>query len=285
MFTRNLLVEDGVPTTVYEPVDGFNVIQRSDNGKVLAAMKDSYEIFPNRDLGPLVEAVLQQGGGRYEYETAGSLDEGRKVWALIRAAEPFQVPGDPNGAVLPYVAIQNSHDGSGALRVQRLRTRIVCANTSHAADLESERHGVQFVFRHSAKIHERVDFAKRVLAGMKSDQVAAQEWAADLISIPVSARGQQAFVESLIPMPVAEVITDRVRGNIEAARAKVWGYLNGPTCDGISNTAYGLTQAAIEFADHGRGSRSVESKFARCVLSPEPLKKLAEKLAREAALV
>jgi phage/plasmid-like protein (TIGR03299 family) len=277
--------EDGTLDVRYEEIPGHKLIERSDNGVCLAVPKDSYTIFPNADLGPLVEAVLQQAGGRYEYETAGSLDEGRKVWALIRAAEPFKIPGDPRGDVLPYVAIQNSHDGSGALRAQRLRTRIVCANTSHAADLESERHGLQFVFRHTQSIGARVEFAKQVLAGMSADQQAAQNWAADLLSLKVTEKGQRAFVEMFIPTPVAEIITPRVQNNIDRARAQVFGYLNSVTCEGISNTAYGLVQAAIEYSDHGRSSRTAESKFSRCVLSVEPMKRVAEKLAREAALV
>lgn len=277
--------EDGTLDVRYEEIPGHKLIERSDNSVCLAVPKDSYTIFPNADLGPLVEAVLQQAGGAYQYETAGSLDEGRKVWALIRASEPFEVPGDPHGAVLPYVAIQNSHDGSGALRVQRLRTRIVCANTSHAADLESERSGLQFVFRHTQSISARVEFAKQVLAGMSADQQAAQTWAADLISLKITPRGRQAFVEMFIPTPIAEVITPRVQNNIDRARATVYGYLNSVTCEGIADTAYGLVQAAIEYSDHGRNSRTVESKFQRCVLSTEPMKRVAEKFAREAALV
>lgn len=277
--------EDGSLDVRYEEIPGHKLIERSDNGVCLSVPKDSYTIFPNADLGPLVEAVLQQAGGQYQYETAGSLDEGRKVWALIRATQPFEVVGDPHGAVLPYVAIQNSHDGSGALRVQRLRTRIVCANTSHAADLESERTGLQFVFRHTQSINERVDFAKAVLAGMSADQQAAQLWATDLLSLKVTEKGKRAFVEMFIPTPVAEVITPRVQGNIDRARGQVWANLNSVTCEGISNTAYGLVQAAIEYADHGRNSRTVESKFSRCVLSTEPMKRVAEKMAREATLI
>jgi phage/plasmid-like protein (TIGR03299 family) len=269
----------------YEKIDGFYTIKRSDTGHILHIPRDSYEIFPNRDLGPLIEAILNQAGGQYQYETAGSLDEGRKVWVMIRAAEPMQIKGDPRGAVMPYVALQNSHDGSGALRAQRLRTRIVCANTSHAADLESEKSGLQFVFRHTKSIHERVEFAKAVLAGMSADQVAAQEHAADLLALPVSERGRRAFVEMFIPTPVAEVITPRVQGNIDRARGQVWANLNSVTCEGIENTAYGLVQAAVEYLDHGRKSRTAETKFQRCILSTEPMKRVAEKMAREAALI
>ncbi len=278
---------DGVvqPVTKYEPIPGFKVLARSDNAKVLHVPQDSYTVFPNSEMGPLVEAILQQSGGKYMYETAGSLDEGRKVWVLIRAAEPFQVPGDPRGAVYPYVGLQNSHDGSGALRAQRLRIRIVCRNTSHAADIDAGNSGLEYVFKHTSKIMDRVDAAKQVLAGMAKDEALALEWARDLMSLPVSLAGRRAFIEAFVPMPTGEIITERVRKNIDTARKQVESYLTSTTCEGIANNAYGLVQAAIEYADHGRRSRNAESKFSRCVLRPEPMKRVAEKLAREAALV
>lgn len=269
----------------YAELDRFTAIQRDDNGYVLAVMNKTYEIFPNADLGPLLEEFVKASGGRLQYETAGSLDGGRDVWALLREPEPFTIPGDPNGAVLPFLAAQNSHDGGGALRIQRLQTRIVCANTSAAADREAEKHGLQFTFRHTKSIGERVEQAKRVVAGLDLDTAAYKDWAADLLALRVTAEGQRSFVEAFIPMPVAEVITPRVHNNIEAARSIMWGYINGVTCEGISNTAYGLTQAGIEFLDHGRNSRNAETKFRRCMLAVEPMKRQAEKFAREAALV
>lgn len=285
MYDANPVIGPDGPTMEYNAVEGFNLIKRSDTGLILAAAKESYEVYPNKELGPLVEALLDQSGGKYEYETAGALDEGRKVWVLIRAAEPFKIPGDPRGDVLPYMALQNSHDGSGALRAQRLRMRIVCRNTSHGADLEAQGHGLEYSFKHTKSIHDRVEQAKQVLAGMSKDQVLAQEWAAELISMPVSLSGRRAFIESFIPMPVGEVITERVKNNIDGARKQVEGYLTSVTCEGIENTAYGLVQAAIEFLDHGRKSRNAETKFRRTVLSAEPMKRQAEKLAREASLV
>lgn len=279
------ITETGELSNTFAELDHFTAIQRDDNGYVLAVMNKTYEIFPNADLGPLLEEFVKASGGRLQYETAGSLDHGRDVWALLREPEPFQIPGDPNGAVLPFLAAQNSHDGGGALRIQRLQTRIVCKNTSMAADREAEKHGLSFTFRHTKSIGERVEQAKRVVAGLDLDTANYREWAADLLSLKVSAEGKRAFVEAFIPMPVAEVITPRVHNNIESARAIMWGYLNGVTCEGISDTAYGLTQAGIEFLDHGRNSRSSETKFRRCMLSVEPMKRQAEKFAREAALV
>jgi hypothetical protein len=46
-----------------------------------------------------------------------------------------------------------------------------------------------------------------------------------------------------------------------------------------------VTHAAIEFLDHGRAARTAETKFRRCVLATDGLKRQAERFARQAALV
>jgi phage/plasmid-like protein (TIGR03299 family) len=245
-----------------EPLDGFKVVRRSDTGKVLHVHRDSYEVFPNADLGPLVEAFLAQGED-VKYETAGVLDGGKKVWVMVKLAEPFMVPGDPSGATLSRIAIQNSHDCSGALRAQRLQTRIVCDNTSLAADREAGRHGLEFMFRHTQRIHEYVEQAKQALAGLHADRANYLEWAADLLDIRISEPQAEAFIQAFIPQPVGEVVSDRVRGNVEDAQGRLRSILSSPTTEQVKHTAYGLVAASIEYLDHSRAFRSAETHFTR----------------------
>lgn len=267
--------------SVIVPVDGFKAIRRDDTGDLLSIRADSYEVFPNADLGPLVEALLDEDDVRYE--TAGVLKGGRKVWVLVKLAEPFEVPGDPNGATLSRLAIQNSHDGSGALRAQRLQTRIVCDNTSHAADREAERHGYEFAFRHTANMSDNVEQAKAALDGLRSDREAYLEWATDLLSLDVDDRQQELFVTEFVPKPAADVVSDRVVSNIEKAREQIRGILASPTTAETAHTAYGLVQAGIEYLDHVRTFRSAESHFTRSYLRREKAKPKVERIAREAA--
>lgn len=282
-----------VPEPVYRRLMDGNFVELPDQrritrtdrtGVTLAVVSKSMSesLYPNAQLGPLIEA-FQDGG--LLYETAGSLDEGRKVWVLVRAKEPFEIPGDPNGATLPFLSVQNNHDGQGSLRVQRLQTRIVCANTSAAADREAKRHGLEYVFKHTASIKDRVELAKKAINGLSADRVAYAEWAADLMALRVTTSQRERFIEHYFPMPVAEhMISDRVVGNIETARDTLRGILNGQTCEGIGFNAYGLVQAAVEYQDHYRTARSPETRFSRSMLYGNSAKTVAEKLAREAAM-
>ena len=51
---------------------------------------------------------------------------------------------------LPYLAITNRHDGTGACALRATAVRIVCANTFRAAELEGERTGTTFSFVHKS---------------------------------------------------------------------------------------------------------------------------------------
>lgn len=277
--------DEGNPQTKFEELPDFHALQRDDNGKVLSVMNKSFQTYPNKDLGPLIETLLDASNGELMYETAGSLDEGRKVWALVRTKEPFEIPGDPRGTTLPFLAVQNSHDGSGALRVQRTQVRLVCANTSQMTDEDANQHGIQWKFRHTGTITERVEQARQMIQGLYTSRQEYIDWSSELLNIPITADGRRAFVEQFVPKPAAEIITERVDTNIETARGEVWGILNGETCEGIGFTAYGLVQAATEYLDHVRTARKQETRFKRNVLSAEPMKKQAEAMAREAALV
>jgi len=271
----------------YRSIDGQKGIVRDDNGEWLAIMNDTYTPFSNADLGPLAEALVNDP--EVQYETAGSLKGGRKVWALLRLRDPFEVPGDPKGATLPYLAVQNSHDGSGSLRAQRLMTRIVCDNTSRAADAEADRHGMQYTFRHTASINDRVAEAKQVIAGLKDSRQTYLDWADDLLGIRITAEQEEAFIQMMMPLPdAAALISDRVKANVEEARGDLRRILNdgeGTTPEVIRPTAYGLVQAAGEYLDHVRGYRSDETHFSRTYLTDEPLKAKAEVFARQAALL
>lgn len=266
----------------YRPIEGQKMVVRDDNGECLAIHNETYTPFSNADLGPLMEALV--GEDDVQYETVGSLKGGRKVWALVRLTDPIEVPGDPRGATLPRLAIQNSHDGSGSLRAQAIMTRIVCDNTSHAADYESDKRNTQYVFRHTSNIHEYVEEAKRAVRGLRDTRENYLQWANDLLGIRISPKEEAEFIAMFFPEPPADVISDRVRANIHEARQEYRAILDSPTTpDTVRGTGYGLVQGAVEYLDHLRGYQSSETHFSRSYLNREPLKSKAERMVREVA--
>lgn len=247
----------------------------------LAVVNKSYTVVQNSDAWDIVDAIVRSEN--VKYDTAGVLKDGAVLWVMALVDEPVQINGDPS-LTIPYVSCSWAHDGSAALVAKMHATRIVCANTAAAAESEAKNSGRIFSFRHTVNVMARIEEAREALKGLRSRFADFVELSNDLASLSVSEAGIDSFILSLRPAST-QLISERVRNNEERDRALIRSYLDGPTCEGIRNTAYGLVQAGIEFLDHGRKYRNTETLLNRTVLKGEPLKDKLVTLAREAALV
>ena len=66
--------------------------------------------------------------GEASFETAGSLKDGKRIWALAKInSDPIDIAvGD---SIEKYILLSNGHDGSMSVRVGFNPVRVVCANT------------------------------------------------------------------------------------------------------------------------------------------------------------
>jgi len=287
--------EDGSLTTRFEEVPGVKGVERSDTGEFFGSVGEDYTHATNRELTQIAEAVEGAGAGEVRVETAGSLKGGRKVWMLLRLNDPIMIKGrrglaDSATATLHYFALQNSHDGTGSFRGQALQTRIICDNTSQAADVEAESQGTEFTFRHTSGITDRIEEAQEAVAGWRESVERYNTLMAHMLDLRVTREQQEVFVENFLPMPLTtKIVSERVLHNVEKARDEFWAIMAGVTSEGVEDTAYGLVQAAIEFQQHVRGVRGendlarAESRFKRAYLDRDSLTTVAVNLAREVA--
>ena len=261
------------------PLPDHKLIVRDDTEAILGVVGQGYELLNHAAMGEIMESIL--GLENVKFETAGSCAGGAQVWALAYLDEPYKVPGD-DSETLPFLALLNSHDGSGACKVVATQVRVVCWNTYRAAEMEGKRTGRQFVFRHTAGIHDRIEEAKAALAGVRVDAVEWTALATELFGMAVDEAKLNHFVAEFIPAPPAEIASPRVAANIEKARATFRHlYLDSPTGIAHAGTALGLVDASVEYLDHVRGFRNADTYLGRTLLRPEPLKAKAVALARE----
>ncbi len=268
--------EDGTPH--YAPIEGWKRISRSDTGTTLSLNRDTYRLIDHTEMGEIIEAVLAQPN--VKWETAGVLDEGRAVWCLAKLDEPIELPGD-DSLTLPYLAITNRHDGSGACALRATAVRIVCANTFRAAELEGSGHGATFAFVHKGRWRDRIDEARQAVTGARREIRRYQQLAHDLLDIRITARQRERFITQFLPTPPDGLVSDRVAGNIEEARQALRLILQSRTTAPVADTAYGLIQAAGEYLDHVRRARTWETRLNRTLMRAEPLKTKALTLVRE----
>jgi phage/plasmid-like protein (TIGR03299 family) len=284
IFIRDLADDEhGNPMQLWHiPVAGHQAIVRNDNRKVLATPKTSFRIIKNSEMGDLAEAYSEswrKAGAKVLWDTAGSVEEGRKVYAVLLIDEPYTIPGDPS-PVLPYAAFLNAHDGMGACKIVNTQTRVVCANTWKMADIDGESSGRQFVIRHTSGAGERLEEAKAALSVLRDEVKAYQVLATDLATINVSDALVQTFLSEFIPIP--ENASERTRTQRQERQGMFMAlYASSPTTDGIRGSAYGLVQAAGEYLDHLRPYRNADTYLARTLLYSEPIKGNAVRLVRQ----
>lgn len=279
VFLKNLHVEGEFMSTTVDEAPGFKAVRRSDDASLLGIVGEGYEPVTNNEMWDIAEA-LQGESSDVKFETAGSLQGGKKVWVLVRLADPITLKGDPNGATLPYFALQNAHNGTGAFRGQATMTRIVCANTSQIADQEASVRGTEFSFSHTLNIKDRIEEARDALAGWRHSLDAWQQLTEHMLTINLDAH---EFVERWIPAPPPGTASERVMRNVETARGQWWSAYNSVTCEGIRGTAQGVFAASTEYAEHYRKAQNAESAFRRTYLDSSKAVQTAQHLAMELA--
>ena len=104
-------------------IPGFKANIRDTDDKVLGVVTDRYKVVQNREAFQFTEELLGKG---VRYETAGSLQDGKKTWILAKLPSEYIVNEDQ---ILPYLVFFNSHDGSGSVRCAITPIRVVCQNT------------------------------------------------------------------------------------------------------------------------------------------------------------
>jgi len=271
--------DDGKVCELLLPLTGQRLVVRDDNESPLGVVSDKFSLVTHGTMGQILEAIL--GQPNVKFETAGSCKGGAEVWALAYLDEPYVVPGDDT-QTYPFVALLNNHDGSGACKLVRTQVRVVCWNTYQAASMQGERTGMQYTFTHSGNVEGRIEEAIEALKGARSE---ANEWndlATELFGMPVDDATFLKYTQDFIPDPVGEIVSDRVRNNVDRARETFKHlYLDSMTTEAHRGTALGLLDASVEYLDHVRGYRNRDTYMGRTLLKPEPMKARALTLVRE----
>jgi len=200
-----------------EEIPGYYATVRQDNRTVLGIVGDRYRVVQNWEAFQFVDQLL---GSAVNFETAGSLNGGRRVWVLASLPDHIQVGGDP---VRPYVLLMNSHDGSTAVVAATTPIRVLCQNTLNWGLAKARQ---RFSIRHTEQIGRRVHEARRVLE-LSVDYYAqfkqlGDQLASEAISdrqlrrvlawvLPSPARFRFALMGAILARPLAPLLPKRLR--------------------------------------------------------------------------
>ena len=135
-------------------VEGYKANVRDSDNSVLGVVTDRYKVVQNTEAFAFTDNLLGEG---VKYETAGSLQGGKKVWLFARLPREYIMYGE---RITPYLVFSNTHDGSGAVKVAITPVRVVCNNTLNLALSTANR---CFSIVHTGDIKGKIDEAKQTL--------------------------------------------------------------------------------------------------------------------------
>lgn len=171
---------------------GFALV-RTDVGKVLSVVGQRYQPVQNREAFAFLDAAV--AGNETRYETAGALDDGRRVWLLARMPKSdFTVGKDDRTEA--YALMATSHDGSSAVRVLPTSVRVVCQNTLGLA-LRGSRTGLSI--RHTGEVKDKLDAAQQVLGTVARRMEQAKDEAQRLAAARVDDKTAVEYWQTLLP--------------------------------------------------------------------------------------
>ena len=130
---------------------------RPDTNAILGdRLGKDYEVVQNTDAFSFFDAIV--GGDGIQYETAGALGKGEKIF--ITAKLPGYIKVGSDDLIEKYLFLTTSHDGFGSIMAAFTPIRIVCNNTLNAA---LRNHSNSFKIRHTANAKERLEEAHKIM--------------------------------------------------------------------------------------------------------------------------
>lgn len=105
------------------------VLFRSDNGEALAVVGEGYKVVQPREVLEFFRDLTEAGG--WHIHTAGTLNGGRKLWAMASNHTEGEVAAGDK--VRGNLLLATSLDGTLKTHAAMTAIRVVCANTLHLA--------------------------------------------------------------------------------------------------------------------------------------------------------
>jgi len=234
------------------------VLARDDTGAALSIVSADYQVVQPKEVLEFYRDLVSDRG--YKLETAGSLDGGRKVWALANTGMVKDVADNPADKLGAYVLLATSCDKSLATTATFTSIRVVCQNT------------LSFAFKDMKGQQRRnikVDHTKKFDAVSIKQQLGLIDKAWDrfmeqinpLTYYQLKSEAAKKFFESLF-LTDKEIEEGKLPANarhkeinqIESLFLSAPGQ-NGTTCH---ETLWGALNAVTYFVDHVRQPKSIE---------------------------
>ncbi len=221
--------------------ENFVANVRDIDDEILGIVSPKYKIIQNTEAFAFTDELL--GNHNIVYETAGSIDGGKRIWLLARIPAMFKIFDDD---IDPYIVFTNTHDGSGAVKVIMTPVRVVCKNTLNLALQTAKR---CWSASHIGNVKEKMIMARETLFNAKNYMDYLILSAKKLYKIKLATEKVEAIIDALLPIRKDGKKEHIV--NTERRRKDLMNrFKNAPDLQNYKGTGYALINAVSDYASH-----------------------------------
>ena len=232
-------------------IPGYKANRRSSDNSILGIVGDRYRIVQNTEAFEFTDAIVgETENGVVKYETAGSLNGGKKIWLLAKM--PTQKILDDD--VEPYMCFSNTHDGSGAIRICMTPIRVVCANTLSMALNTAKR---QWSTKHMGDMQSKLEEAKLCLQLADKYMRGLDEEADRLANATLYREQIDEILNELFP--VEDDASERKKRNVQAMKDDFYVAYFMPDILKFGESAYRAVNAMSDVVTHATPKRNTAS--------------------------
>lgn len=243
------VIQKQIMTNENQLIEGYRANIRNTDNAILGVVSDKYKIVQNDEAFAFTDALIGEG---VKYETAGSLQGGKRVWMLAKLPEKYIIAGEQ---IEPYIVFSNSHDGSAAIKVCMTPVRVVCQNTLNLALSTARR---SWSAKHTGNVQSRMHEARETLglAHKYMENLGAEF--NNLNNIKLTDNKALEFIDILLPMPIDA--TDTQKRNVSKVREDLkLRYFDAPDLKLVGKNGYRFICAVSDYATHAKPLRETSA--------------------------
>lgn len=248
-------------------------LYRSDNMELLSMVGQGYNLVQPWEVLEFYRDLIELYD--FRIETAGSLDDGKRVWALARIGEGFNLGSDDEpDMVHPYVLLMTSYDTSLATTLMFTSIRVVCNNT------------LEFAIARGMNADGTAQEGETVIKVPHTEKFDAAQVKLEAGLIEVGWLEYSRKLQEMVryTMPTTEAFNffaqivfdaeelkqswkDRPNAKKKAFLKIMQGFLNGRGSELKTSyrTLWGALNAVTEYVDHEKPARSTNNRFKAAI--------------------
>ncbi len=238
-----------VYTDNWNRIPGYKANVRDFDQSVLGVVSDRYQVVQNEEAFAFTDELLGQG---IRYETAGSLQGGRRTFILAKLPQRFIIAGDE---ITPYFVVMNSHDASCSIKAAMTPVRVVCQNTLNLAFRTAKR---TWMTKHTSNIMDRMDDARATLQFAEQYMKEMGKGVDALAHKKLTDRKVLEFMSEFFPV-MEDMTAAQRKNNLTLLNDMKARYFDAPDLQGMGKNGYRFVNAVSDFATHAEPIRRTKN--------------------------